>query len=306
MATNDEDEIRLLASANSHDTLLFFTDRGKVYQEKVYQIPDAGRTARGALLAGILAIAPEERVTAIVNVPDFDDARYVIMITRHGTTKRVSLGEFESVRPSGLIAIRLNEGDELGWVRLTQGNDELILVTEDGQGIRFREQDVRTMGRTAAGVIGIRLAEGDRVAVAEVVEPGAKLFLASRYGYGRCTHAEEFRTQYRGGKGVRAYRVNEVTGPVIDGRIVKDDDEITLMSESGIILRTTVARIPVLGRYSQGVHMMDLKERDAVASVARLLNDRDGVEGDESDTSDDLDDVEATRTDGIDELDTDA
>ncbi len=284
MATNDEDEIRLLVSANSHDNLLFFTDRGKVFQEKVYQIPDVGRTSKGALLAGILAIAPEERVTAIVNIADFDDARYVMMITRQGTTKRVALREFESVRPSGLIALRLNEGDVLGWARLTQGDDELILVTEQGQGIRFNEQHVRAMGRTAAGVRAMRLAEGDRIAVAEVVEPNGKLFLASRAGYGRCTDLAEFRTQSRGGKGVRAYGVNETTGPIIDGRMVQDEDGITLMSESGLILRTKISRIPVMGRYSRGVHMMDLKEGDAVASIARLFNDQteapDGDGGD--------------------------
>ncbi len=272
MATNDEDEIKLLASANSHDTLLFFTDHGKVYQEKVYQIPDAGRTARGALLAGILAIAPEERVTAIVNVPGFDDARYVVMITRQGITKRVALREFASVRPSGLIALTLNRNDELGWVRLTRGDDEIILVTEQGRSIRFNEADVRAMGRTATGVIAIRLREGDRVAVAEVVEPDGKLFLASQKGYGRCTPLTEFRTQSRGGQGIIAFKVSEITGAIVDGRAVQDEDEITLMSETGIILRTEVARIPEKGRYTRGVAMMDLKEGDQVASVARLLN----------------------------------
>lgn len=274
MATNDEDEIKLLISANSHDTLLFFTDHGKVYQEKVYQIPDAGRTARGALLAGILAIAPEERVTAIVNVPGFEDARYVVMITRQGVTKRVAIREFASVRPSGLIALTLNEGDELGWVRLTRGDDEIILVTEQGRSIRFAETDVRAMGRTATGVIAIRLKEGDRVAVAEVIEPDGKLFLASQQGFGRCTPLTEFRAQSRGGQGIIAYKVSEITGTIVDGRVVQDEDEITLMSETGIILRTEVARIPEKGRYTRGVAMMGLKEGDQVASVARLLNGR--------------------------------
>ena len=300
MATNDEDEIRLLVSANSHDTLLFFTDRGKVYQEKVYQIPEAGRTSKGALLAGILAIAPEERVTAIVNIADFDDARYVIMITRQATTKRVALREFESVRPSGLIALRLNEGDVLGWARLTQGDDELILVTEQGQGIRFNEQNVRAMGRTAAGVRAMRLAEGDRVAVAEVVEPDGKLFLASEKGYGRCTDLTEFRTQNRGGKGVRAYGVTETTGSIIDGRMVQDEDGITLMSESGLIIRTKISRIPVMGRYSRGVHIMDLKEGDAVASIARLFNDQtEAIDEDDGDPGNDGDNAGEGSHQGI-------
>lgn len=193
------------------------------------------------------------------------------------------------MRPSGLIAIRLNEGDVLGWARLTQGDDELILVTEQGQGIRFNEQNVRAMGRTAMGVIAMRIAEGDRVALAEVVEPGGKLFLASRNGYGRCTRLDDFRIQGRGGKGVRAYQVNPTTGTIIDGRVVQDEDEVTLMSESGIILRTTVSRIPVMGRYSHGVHMMDLKEGDGVASIARLFNDQTEAPDGDGDEADDVD-----------------
>ncbi|NBD35184.1 MAG: DNA gyrase subunit A [Chloroflexi bacterium] len=272
MSTGDEDEITTLISANSHDTLLFFTDKGKVYQEKVYHIPEAGRTAKGSLLAGIIEIKAEERVTAVLAVSDFDEAQYFMLVTKQGRAKRVAINEFDSVRPSGIIAIRLYQGDELGWVRLTQGDDDVILATEQGQGIRFNEQDVRPMGRTAAGVIGIRLDDGDCLTVAEVVEPGASLFLASLHGYGRCTSLEEFRAQGRGGKGVRAYRVTRETGPVVDGRVVQDEDEITLMSEVGIIIRTRVERVPKMGRYSRGVKMMDLKDGDRVASVARLFN----------------------------------
>ena len=272
MTTGDEDEITSLISANSHNTLLFFTDKGKVYQEKVYQIPDAGRTAKGSLIAGILAIAPEERVTAVVSVADFQDARYLIMVTREGRTKRIAIQEFSAVRPSGLIAIGLKNDDELNWVRLTQGHDDIMLVTEQGQGIRFNEQDVRPMGRTAAGVTAVRLNKGDRVTVAEVVEPGGSLFLASLKGYGRCTMLDEFHTQGRGGKGVRAYNVSSKTGLIVDGRVVQDGDELTLISESGILIRTRVSKIPKMGRYTRGVQMMDLKDGDRVASIARLLN----------------------------------
>ncbi len=271
MATGDEDEITTLVSAHSHDTLLFFTDKGKVYQEKVYQIPDASRTAKGYLIAGILAIGVEEHVTAVVSVSSFEDAHYLAMITRQGRIKRASLNEFNSVRPSGLIAITLNDGDELGWVRLTQGDNDLILVTRQGLGIRFNEQQVRAMGRTAAGVIAIRMNKDDQLIVAEVVEPGGSLFLASLNGYGRCTRLDEFRTQRRGGKGVYAYKINEITGPVVDGRVVQDDDGLMLMSENGIILRTRVAKMPKMGRYSRGVQTMDLKDGDSVASVARLF-----------------------------------
>ncbi len=276
MATGDEDEINSLISANSHDTLLFFTDRGKVYQERVYQIPDAGRTAKGSLIAGILAIATEERVTAVVAVSSFEDdeesPRYLMMVTRMGRAKRMTLSELSAVRPSGVIAITLNDDDELAWVRLTQGNDDIMLVTEQGQGIRFNEQDVRPMGRTAAGVTAMRMDEGDLVAVAEVVEPKGALFLATLKGYGRCTDLDEFHTQGRGGRGVRAYSVSEKTGLVVDGRVVQDADELTMISENGIVIRTTVAKIPKLGRTTRGVQMMDLKEKDRLASVARLFN----------------------------------
>ena len=273
MATRDEDLVTTLISANSHDTLLFFTDRGKVYQEKVYQVPESGRTSKGTLLAGILALETEERVTAVVSVPSFEDAHYLMMITKHGRAKRVALSEFRNVRPSGLIAIRLYDGDELGWVRLTRGNDELILVTAQGQGIRFRESDVRAMGRTAAGVTAIRLSESDILTVAEVVEPGGSLFLATHNGFGRRTALAEFHVQGRGGKGRRAYRVTEKTGPVVDGRTVQESDEITLISKNGILLRTVVSKIPQMGRYSRGVRMMNLKPGDCVASVARLLKE---------------------------------
>jgi DNA gyrase subunit A len=275
MATGDEDEITTLLSAYSHDSLLFFTDKGKVYQEKVYQIPDAGRTAKGSLIAGILTVGLEEHVTAVVPVSSFEEAEdgsahYLSMITRKGRIKRIALSEFSAVRPSGLIAISLYDGDELGWVRLTQGNDDLILVTEQGQGLRFNEQDARPMGRSAAGVIAIRMNKDDRLTVAEVVEPQGALFLASLKGYGRCTVLDEFRTQGRGGKGVIAYRINEMTGSIVDGRVVQDEDEITLMSENGIVLRTRVAQIPKMGRYTRGVQMMDLKDGDRVATLARL------------------------------------
>ena len=275
MATGDKDEITTLLSAYSHDSLLFFTDKGKVYQEKVYQIPDAGRTAKGSLIAGILTVGLEEHVTAVVPVSSFEEAEdgsahYLSMITRKGRIKRIALSEFSAVRPSGLIAISLYDGDELGWVRLTQGNDDLILVTEQGQGLRFNEQDARPMGRSAAGVIAIRMNKDDRLTVAEVVEPQGALFLASLKGYGRCTVLDEFRTQGRGGKGVIAYRINEMTGSIVDGRVVQDEDEITLMSENGIVLRTRVAQIPKMGRYTRGVQMMDLKDGDRVATLARL------------------------------------
>jgi DNA gyrase subunit A len=278
MTTRDEDAIIYMFSANTLNTLLFFTDQGKVFQERVYQIPEADRTAKGSLIAGILALGAEERVTAVLPVDEFSDGHYLMMVTRRGWIKRVALNEFAAVRPSGLIALNLEEGDLLGWVRMTQGHDDVVIVTEQGTAIRFNEKDVRPMGRTARGVTAIRLEEGDAITSMEVVEPGGDLFIATVKGYGRRTALDEFRVQSRGGKGVQAYKVTKRTGPVTSARVVQPQDEITLISEGGLILRTPVSRIPQMGRYSQGVALMDLKEGDRVASVARLAEEVAKVE----------------------------
>ena len=270
MTTRDEDEVVQLISASTLDTLLFFTDRGKVYRERVYQIPAADRLAKGSLISGILALEADERITAVVPVADFDEERYLMMITRQGRAKRVPLQEFASIRTSGLIAIGLEEGDELDWVRLTDGSDEIVLVTEGGLSLRFPEKTVRAMGRTARGVRAIRLRPGDRLAAAEVVEPGGSLLIVSLYGYGKRTPLEAFPTRNRGGKGVIAYRPTARTGPVVAARVVQEPDEITLISENGIILRTHVRTISVMGRTARGVRLMDLREGDAVSAVARL------------------------------------
>lgn len=270
MTTRDEDAIVYMLSADTLDTLLFFTDHGKVYQERVYQIPQADRTAKGSLIAGILALDASERVTAVVAVSEFDERHFLMMVTRKGWIKRISLSEFVSIRPSGLIAINLEDNDVLGWVRLTHGQDDVILITEQGQGIRFNEAEVRPMGRNARGVTSMRLKTGDTITSMEVVEPGGDLFIASENGYGRRTALEEFSPQRRGGKGVRTYSVNAKTGPVTAARVVQAGDEITLISQNGLVIRTRVAHIPQMGRYTRGVQLIDLKEGDQVASIARL------------------------------------
>ena len=270
MTTRDEDEVVQLISASTLDTLLFFTDRGKVYRERVYQIPAADRVAKGSLISGILALAADEHITAVVPVTDFAEDRYLVMTTRRGRVKRVRLSEFASIRTSGMIAIGLEEGDELGWVRLTGGRDELILVTEQGWALRFSERDVRSMGRAARGVRAITLRPGDRLAAAEVVEPGGSLLVVSLYGYGKRTPLDAFPTRHRGGKGVIAYKPTPRTGPVSAARVVQDEDEITFISENGIILRTRVRTISLMGRAARGVRLMAVKEGDALSAVARL------------------------------------
>jgi DNA gyrase subunit A len=285
MTTRDEDDILYLFSAQTLDSILFFSNRGKVYQERVYQIPDAGRTAKGVLLAGILPFDADERVTAAVAVPNGGQDGYLMMVTLQGRAKRLQLNEFDSVRPSGLIAMRLEEKDELGWVSLTHGDQDVIIVTEQGQALRFREETVRPMGRVAAGVNAIKLDPGDYVASASIVErcpvlpersrgaagegPEAELLTVTIRGYGKRTPLSEFPVKGRYGKGVRCLGgKREQTGVIAAARVVCPDDEVTLISSGGQVLRVAVTDIPQTGRSSRGARMMDLRPGDEVASVA--------------------------------------
>jgi len=279
MTTRDEDAILYLFSARTFDSILFFSNRGKVYQERVYQIPDAGRTAKGVLLAGILPLDADERITAALAVPSFERAGYLTMFTRLGRVKRTLLSEFNSVRPSGLIAIRLEEGDELGWVSLTRGDQDVIIVTEQGQALRFREDTVRPMGRAAAGVNGIKLAPGDYVASACVVESETDLLIVTTKGYGKRTPLSEFPVKGRYGKGVRCLGgKRERTGVIAAARVVHPGDEVTLISAGGMVLRASAADIPQTGRATRGAKVMDLKRGDEVASVAVVGNEQRDVD----------------------------
>jgi len=275
MATRDEDRVLYIFSAGSLDTILFFSNQGKVYMERAYQLPDADRTARGILLASVLALDSTERVTAAVPVPDFEQTRFLTMVTALGRVKRVPLGEFSSVRPSGLIAINLEQGDELNWVRLTPGDAELILVTEGGQALRFREDEVRPMGRTATGVYGIRLDEGDRVASAVTVEgQEGDLLIVTEKGYGKRTPIDEFRVQGRYGKGVQCIGGKLHTrGCIATARIVHPKDEVTFISAEGMALRAPVETISQMSRTARGVTVMDLRKGDRIVSVAVLENE---------------------------------
>jgi DNA gyrase subunit A len=267
-----EDEVMMLFPARSLDTILFFSDKGKVYSEKAYQIPDAGRTARGIPMVNILALSPDELVTAAVTVPDFSAANYCTMATRNGKIKRVELSNFASVRPSGLIAIGLEEGDVLGWVRLTSGDDEIILVTEQGQALRFHEKHVRPMGRPATGVKGIRLRKGDFVTSMDVVDPKGDLLVVSENGYGKRTSLKEYPIKGRatGGVVTLSRSKRDVTGRVAAARVVDEEDDLTIISSGGIVLRTKMKQIKRAGRATMGVRVINLKEGETVASVARI------------------------------------
>ncbi|MFZ5808411.1 MAG: DNA gyrase subunit A [Chloroflexota bacterium] len=271
-ATKDEDEVILMIPARTLHTVLFFSNRGKVYSEKAYQIPDSERQARGIPLINVIGLDSGETVTAMVAVPDFSAARFLSMATRKGRVKRIPLEEFSSVRPSGVIAISLDDGDELGWVRLTQGDSELILVTEGGQALRFSEQEVRAMGRTAAGVNGIRLKTGDFVASMEVVEPDADLFVVTTQGFGKRSPLSEYPSTSRGAAGVKTIDQAAIKkiGRISAARVVRQSDDLTLISANGVVLRTRAANVPVLGRAARGAMVFKLQAGDYVASVARI------------------------------------
>ena len=273
MATREQDAVQFLFSANTLDTILYFTDRGKVYSEKAYRVPDSARTAKGIPLVNLINLAADESVTAVVVVPSFDKAEFLTMVTRQGKIKRVELSAFESVRPSGLIATTLAEDDELGWVKLTGGDCEIILVTQSGQSIRFKESSVRVMGRTAAGVRAIRLGKNDLVAGAEVViDPGADLLLVTSSGFAKRTPISDYRLQSRSGKGIRTIsRLGmNVSGPIVSVRSVSDEDEIAIISCDGMVMRTQVKHVPRMGRAARGATLMRMREGDTVAAVALL------------------------------------
>ena len=267
-----EDEVNMLVPAGTLDTLLFFSDRGKVYSEKAYQIPDADRTARGIPMVNILALQAGEVITAAVPVPDFSAASYCTMATRSGRIKRVALSEFAAVRPSGLIAIALNKGDLLGWVRLTSGKHDIILVTRAGQALRYSEKLVRAMGRPAAGVRAISLGKGDIVTSMDVVDPKADLLTVTVKGFGKRTPLKNYPTKGRATKGVLTLSRDKfkLTGPIAAAKVVDAEDDLTIISSGGIVLRTKVKQIKRAGRATMGTRVMNLKEDDTVATVARI------------------------------------
>jgi len=268
----EEDETLMVIPARTLNTILFFSDKGKVYSEKVYQIPDAGRTDRGIPMVNVLSLGADEKITAAVAVTDFQAAQYCTMATVKGRVKRVALAEFASVRPSGLIAIGLEDGDELGWARITSGNDDIILVTAQGKAVRFNENEVRVMGRQAAGVSGVRLSKDDQLAGMEVVQPNAELLVVTEHGFGKRTPLSEYPPKSRNTGGVTTIDQKNLQkiGKIAAVRVVEENDDITLVSANGLIIRMKVKDISRTGRSTRGVRLMVLADDDSVTSVARI------------------------------------
>ncbi|MFH1447018.1 MAG: DNA gyrase subunit A [Chloroflexota bacterium] len=267
-----EDEVAFFLRCNSLGVLLFFSDKGKVYSERVYQIPDESRTGRGIPLVNIINLDQDEKITAVVPVPDFKAAEYCTMATVKGRVKRVALAEFESVRPSGLIAIKLDDDDELGWVCLTSGKDDVILVTRAAQALRYSETQIRPMGRQAMGVKGMKFRADDGLVAMEVVEPAGFLLVLSEKGFGKRTPLEAYKAKSRAGMGVTTIDKNAMkrNGPLVNALVVQEKDEVIFISSGGIVLRLRVADISEQGRSTRGVTLMDLGEGDSLVAVARI------------------------------------
>ena len=276
MGTKQEDFVEQLFIASTHDYMMFFTSRGRCHWLKVHEIPQGGRAARGKAIVNVLQLAAGEFVSAVMPVRKFEPDRYILMATKQGVLKKTQLTAFSRPRAGGIIALNLDEGDELIGVGQTDGSLEVFLGTRDGKAVRFSENKVRAMGRTARGVRGINLGEGDCVIGMEVVSPGDIILTATEFGYGKRSRVDDYRLTNRGGKGVINIKVTEKNGPVIGIRRVTADDEFVLITIGGQLIRSRVQDVSIIGRATQGVRLIGVKERDRVAALARIEENGNG------------------------------
>ncbi len=268
MGTNEDDFVEHLLSTSTHDTILFFTNKGKVYRLKGYEIPEFSRTAKGIPIINLLEIDKEEWINAIIPVSELVDDWFLFFTTRKGISKRTPLSSFANIRKGGLIAVGLHEGDELISVRLTDGSKDIIIGTKGGMLIRFPESDVRSMGRTAAGVKGINLSEGDEVVGMEILEDNLDVLIVTEHGYGKRTPAGEYRIQSRGGKGLKTVNITDKNGKVIAVKAVTEENDLMLITAAGVLIRMSINDISQIGRTTQGVKLIRLDENEHVATVA--------------------------------------
>ena len=269
ISTRADDFVTEIFTASTHDTILFFSNKGKLYRLRGYEIPEAGRTAKGTAIVNLLSLDPGEKITAVIPISNFAEGKYLLMATQKGFIKKTALTEYNSARKTGLQAITLKEEDELIAVRLTDGQDNVVLVTEDGMSITFSEQDVRPMGRTAQGVIGIKLGDGDKVIGMESIIEGANatLLAITEHGFGKRTDLDEYRVQNRGGRGVITYKVTQKTGKLVGIRVTDDSNDIMMITDTGTIIRISVKDVSVLGRSTQGVTLMRTNDGGKVVSI---------------------------------------
>jgi len=272
MATKEEDVVEHVVQASTHDTVLFFTTLGRVFKLKVYEIPAASRTAKGQSIANVLSLSPEEKVTSLVSMKKDDPAKYLFMTTKNGTIKKTSLSDFANIRQSGIVAIKLDAGDKLSWVKKTTGEDNIIISTSMAQAIRFKESDARPMGRATRGVRGIRLRKDDTVVGMDVISGEDQLLLViMENGYGKITKSNQFSSHNRGGVGIKAGVVTAKTGKAVDVRIIGSrEDDVLIVSKQGQVIRLKLSEIPVIGRSTQGVRIMRMAAGDNIASIALM------------------------------------
>jgi DNA gyrase subunit A len=274
MQTIEDDFIEDLFMTKNHHYIMFFTNQGRVYRLKAYQIPEASRTARGTAIINLLQLMPEEKITAVIPIKEYKEDRYLFMATKNGIVKKTVIKEYENIRKSGLIAINLREDDELIEVKITNGKKHIFLVTQNGMCIRFEEQDVRPTGRSSMGVIGMSLVGEDQIIGMQLDTQGDYLLFVSAKGMGKRTKIEEFNTQYRGGRGVKCYKITEKTGEVVGVKAVNEENEVMLITTEGIIIRIMVNDISMLGRITSGVKLINLDDKKVfVASVAKVRED---------------------------------
>ncbi|WP_123042659.1 DNA gyrase subunit A [Cohnella candidum] len=293
MGTKDDDYVENLFISNTHHFLLFFTNKGRVFRLKAYEIPDLSRTARGTPIINLIQIEQGETINAVIPVEAFEPNQYLFFATRNGVVKKTPLDDYSNIRKVGLIAISLREDDDLIGVKLTDGNREIIMATSEGMSIRFPEQDVRAMGRSATGVKGIQLDEDDKVIDMDVVDPEKEVLIVTAKGYGKRTLMSEYRTQTRGGKGIKTLNVTDKNGPVVSLKVVQDDEDLMIMTTSGTLIRTSMSGINTMGRITQGVKLINIREDDAVSTVTRAPKSEDeNGEGEEAEGGEESSTVE--------------
>ena len=305
MKQRDEDFVEEMFIASSHDKLLFFTNKGRMFSLKCYEIPEGGRGARGTNIVNLLALAPEEKVTSMMKTLDFDDQHFLVMVTKNGLIKRTQLDAYKNIRKSGLIALGLNEGDELAWVRLTDGKEDLVIATRNGMAIRFPEESVRPMSRTAMGVKAISLKPDDEVIGMVAAHEDACIMTVTDKGQGRRTPVSDYPVQGRNGLGKINYKVSDLKGYVCGIKAVRDDEDLIMISNDGIIIRIAVADVNIMSRYATGVRVMRLSEHDRLAAFATAEHapeETEAVEADPADLSDEAEEFDVTAEEMADKV----
>ena len=294
MQTLEEDFIRELFVTTSHHYIMFFTNKGRVYRLKAYEIPEAGRTARGTAVINLLQLMPDEKITATIPIKEYEDGKYLFMATKKGLVKKTPIQDYMNVRKTGLAAISLREDDLLIEVKVTDNAQDILLVTKYGQCIRFNEKDVRSTGRVSMGVRGMNLSDNDEIIGMQMSSQGKDMLIVSEKGMGKRTSMEEFTKQNRGGKGVKCYKITEKTGNVVGMKAVDEESEIMIINTEGIVIRMKCSAISQYGRITSGVKLINLPEKEKVASVAKVRTASAEIDGEEVEIKEEDDSPENT------------